>query len=223
MKIPFVLVVLMFTTLQLDAQVKQYEALVKQLQGIHNQDQVYRNQLKAVHQEFGAESQQMKTLIEKARIADSLNLVAVEVILEKYGWLGAEEIGYDGNSTLFLVIQHSPLEAQTKYLPMMRDAVANGKAEARSLALLEDRVALRQGKRQLYGSQISWDMKTNEYFVLPLEDPDNVDQRRAKMGLGTLAEYVSHFNMKWNVEEYKKELPAIEAKYRATLQQSERK
>ena len=50
---------------------------------------------------------------------------------------------------------------------MMRDAVKMVKAKGSSLALLEDRVALRQGKRQIYGSQIGRDETTNLYFCFP--------------------------------------------------------
>ena len=32
--------------------------------------------------------------------------------------------------------------------------------------------------------------------VSPLEDPDNVDKRRAEVGLGPLADYVSNWNIK---------------------------
>ena len=59
---------------------------------------------------------------------------------------------------------------------------AIGNAMRPDLALLEDRVALRQGKKQIYGSQIGMDPETGEYFVSPLEDPDNVVERRIKMG-----------------------------------------
>jgi hypothetical protein len=47
---------------------------------------------------------------------------------------------------------------------------------------------------------------------LPLEDPDNVDKRRAKMGLGSFADYVKRWDIVWNSEEYKKQLLLIEAK-----------
>jgi hypothetical protein len=113
---------------------------------------------------------------------------------------------------LFLVIQHADLKTQEKYLPMMREAVKKGNARPSALALLEDRVALGQGKRQLYGSQIGLDRESGVYYVLPLEDPENVDKRRAAMELGDLQDYVSNWNIVWDVEKYIKELPDIEAK-----------
>ena len=94
----------------------------------------------------------------------------------------------------------------------MREAVKSGKASGSSLALLEDRVALKQGKKQIYGSQIGQDSDLKLYYVLPLEDPDNVDKRRAEVGLQPLSDYVNHWQIKWDVEQYKKDLPTIEAK-----------
>ena len=92
----------------------------------------------------------------------------------------------------------------------MREAVKKGTAAAGNLALLEDRVALGQGKKQIYGSQIGRDQDTKLYYVQPLSDPDNVDKRRAEVGLPPLADYVANWQIKWNVEQYKKDLPAIE-------------
>jgi len=119
-----------------------------------------------------------------------------QTLLDQYGWLGADVIGAQGNATLFLVIQHADQATQEKYLPMMREAVKNGKGQGSSLALLEDRVALRQGKKQIYGSQIGRDMGSKLYYVQPLEDPDNVDKRRAQVGLQPLAEYISQWQIK---------------------------
>jgi len=74
----------------------------------------------------------------------------VEEIINKYGWLGADVVGEHGNQTIWLIIQHSDLATQERYLPMMREAAKNVKASASDLAYLEDRVALRQGKKQIY-------------------------------------------------------------------------
>ncbi len=136
-------------------------------------------------------------------------MLNVKAILDQYGWVGEDKVGPQANTTLFLVIQHADLATQQTYLPMMRKAVADKKAEPSALALLEDRVALGEKRRQTYGSQIGED-STGTAYVLPLADPDNVDKRRAEVGLTPLAEYVKHWGIKWDVDDYKKQLPAIE-------------
>jgi len=188
------------------------KTLVEKLDTIYDEDQNYRRQIGEIEEKYGRDSKEMlehwKLISEK----DSINLIKVTKILDERGWLGAEVIGGKGNQTLFLVIQHSDLKTQEKYLPMMRDAVKKGNARASSLALLEDRVALGKGEKQVYGSQIGRDQETGEYYVLPLIDPDNVDQRRAEVGLGSIQDYISNWGMTWDVEEYKERLPEYEAK-----------
>lgn len=189
--------------------------LVVQLDSIHIEDQKYRQQIDTIEKKYGWESKEMKSLWKVIGEKDSINLIKVKNILDKYGWLGTEVIGERGTQTLFLVIQHADQATREKYLPMMREAVKNGKASGSNLALLEDRVALEQGKKQIYGSQIGRDKETGKPYILPLEDPDNVDKRRAEVGLQPLSEYVSHWQIKWNVEQYKKDLRSIEAKEKA--------
>ncbi|MFN0035416.1 MAG: DUF6624 domain-containing protein [Saprospiraceae bacterium] len=175
------------------------------LLAIYDDDQKYRLMLDSVRNKFGRESAEMSALWAIIIEKDSINLLKVTSILDWHGWLGRDKVGARGNQTLFLVIQHSNQKTQEKYLPMMREAVKNGNASASSLALLEDRVALGQGKKQVYGSQIGFDKTAQKSYVLPLEDPDHVDERRAAAGLGPLAEYVRRWKIVWDVEEYKKQ------------------
>jgi hypothetical protein len=155
----------------------------------------YRRPLDTVIQKYGANSPQVDSLEDNMAKADSLNLILVRSILDKYGWLGPDIIGGNGSSTLFAVIQHADLApgVQEKYLPYLRRAVEKGDADPSDLALLEDRILVGQHKPQLYGSQI----KTNDQGVsapFPIADSSHVDSRRAKMGLGPLKYYVQLFN-----------------------------
>lgn len=180
------------------------KSLVSILDSIYLDDQMYRQQLEGIEKKYGLNSKELKNHWKIINEKDSINLVKVKSILDEYGWLGKDVISEQGNLTLFLVIQHSDQVTQEKYLPIMREAVKKGNAQGSSLALLEDRVALGQGRKQIYGSQIGRDSQTQEYFVSPLEDPDNVDKRRAEVGLQPLADYLNLWQIKWDVEEYKK-------------------
>ncbi len=198
------------------AEARINKPLASLLDSIHSEDQSYRKQLEKVESVSGRDSQEMKDLIKIMNEKDSTNLIAVSSILDTYGWLGPDIVGVKGNETIFLVIQHSDLQTQEKYLPMMREAVNDGRARGSSLALLEDRVAIRNGKKQVYGSQIAKDHKTGAHYVMALEDPDNVDKRRAKVGLGPISEYVSRWKIKWDLVQYKKDLPSLEEKLKTS-------
>ncbi len=185
--------------------------LVATLDTILQDDQADRMKIDDVRKIYGVNSKEVNELWKIINKKDSVNLEKVKKILDQYGWVGPDIVGYSGNNTLFLVIQHSDIATQEHYLPMMREAVKNKKAQGSALALLEDRVALRNGRKQIYGSQIGIN-KDGTYYIDAMEDPDNVDKRRAEVGLNPLAEYVKHWDIKWDLEAYKKQLPELEKK-----------
>ncbi len=198
----------------MQAKVDQLEANVNkplqaELLAIYDDDQKDRQNIDGLSKKYGYNSKEVDKLLKTTQYKDSGNQLKVKAILDKYGWVGEDEIGPQANNTLFLMIQHADLATQQTYLPMMRKAVADSKAEPSALALLEDRVALGEKRLQTYGSQICED-STGTAYVLPLADPDNVDKRRAEVGLSPLADYVKYWGIKWDVDEYKKQLPAIE-------------
>lgn len=186
------------------------KVLEKELAQIYADDQEIRGEFMSFYRASKPDKKKIDSIGKIMERKDSINLIKVIKILDEKGWVGKNVVGTQGNQTLFLVIQHSDLEYQQKYLPMMREAVKNGNANPGNLAYLEDRVALREGKKQIYGSQSSMNKKTNKIRISPMIDPDNVDKRRAEVGLGTMAEYAAKMNIEWNLEEYKKELSEIE-------------
>src|SRR5579859_4116448 len=131
----------------------QYKALSKQLDTLYESDQRYRFQLISLQNQINSGTPPDKKAEIKDQIAhvakemkkqDSINLVLVTGILDQYGWLGIDDVGMNGSQALFLVIQHADLPTQQKYLPMIRTAASEGKTLASNLAILEDRVALRE-------------------------------------------------------------------------------
>ena len=156
--------------------------LQKELLAIYKDDQDSRSQYTNAQKKYGYKGKVLDSLMNIVVVKDSLNLIKMVKILDKRGWVGTDIVGETANQTLFLVIQHSDLAIQQKYLPMMREAV-----------------------------KIGTNPTTKTQFVLPLQDPDNVDKRRAEVGLGTISDYVAKWNIVWDVEKYKKELPEMEA------------
>lgn len=197
-------VIMLLNNNKMRAEEKLDKSLVILLDSIFQEDQSYRLQADEIAKTDGRTSEAFKSIWKTINEKDSLNQIIVQKILDERGWLGSDVIGDKGAQTLFLVIQHADISIQEKYLPMMREAVNKGNANPANLALLEDRVALRQGKKQVYGSQIWIDNETGKPYVAPLEDPDKVDERRSAVGLGAFQDYLSLFGIIWDVETYKK-------------------
>jgi hypothetical protein len=122
---------------------------------------------------------------------DAANAVRMEEILDEYGWPGWSLVGEDGAFAAWLMIQHADLrpELQKRGLAMLEAAVAAEDADPGDLAYLVDRVLVAEGKPQVYGTQVATEEDGTIIPRTPIEDPDNVDARRAEMGLGTLEEY----------------------------------
>jgi hypothetical protein len=102
------------------------------------------------------------------------------------------------SSTAFLVIQHSDLPIQEKYFPLLEQAVNKNELDKASFALLVDRIRVRKGQKQLYGSQLS--SENGIYKFDPIEDEENVNKRRKSMGLGSIEEYAKHFGLEYKYE-----------------------
>ncbi len=182
---------------------KQYDHdLITLLDSIHHLDQLYRNQLDSVIQYFGRASKEFNHLATKMHETDSLNTKFITQLLDNRGWLGPKVVGNQGSTTIWLVIQHSEKAIQEKYLPMMRTAFEKGEALGSQLALLEDRVRMRNGEKQIYGSQILTDDESGELYVYPLIDPEKVNERRASAGMESIEQYLSYFGLEWDVEKH---------------------
>jgi len=141
-------------------------------------------------------SPEWKSFTKKVSQVDSVNLIKVMDIINKYGWPGEDIIGWRGSSTLWAVLQHGTLENQEKYLPLMREAVKKGKARSAQLALLEDRILVRKGQEQIYGSQPGTD-SLGITKILPIKDERNVNKRRFSVGLGPIQWYAKQMGVKY--------------------------
>lgn len=120
---------------------------------------------------------------------DRKHTARLREIIRQFGWPSATLVGADGAAAAFLIVQHSPsLKLQKRCLPFIRAAARNGDLSMRDVALLTDRVLIREGKPQVYGTQFRGE--GGRMIPYPIASPRGVDARRATVGLPPLAEYV---------------------------------
>lgn len=189
----------------LDEYEKDFDKPLKeQLEQIYVRDQMLRQLYRDAEEKFGKESDEMKYFWQLVSEQDSLNEIEIIKIIEEKGWVGKSLVGGQANMTLWLVIQHAPLETQEKYLPLLKKSVLEGESSGSHLALLEDRIQMRNGKPQTYGSQITSDKETGEQVVYEIWEPEYVNQRRREVGLGPIEDYVKRWGIEWTVEQKEK-------------------
>jgi hypothetical protein len=120
-------------------------------------------------------------------------MTRLEEILAEHGWPGFDLVGEDGSTAAWVIAQHADTDValQEQALELLRAAVADGQASPGDLAYLEDRVAVKHGEDQLYGTQMSCDAGSGPPVPqTPIADEADVDARRAEAGLPPLADYL---------------------------------
>ena len=208
----FILIISYLGILKSYAQVTQFDIdstkfrkdIALQLDSVFFKDQESRKQYIQLAQN-GADEKQLSVTRSNMRKVDSLNLITVTTLLDNEGWLGPQDVGMFASQGLFLVIQHANLATQEKYFPMIEKAEKDGKTLSSNLAILKDRIAVRKGEDQLYGSQGFTDKTTKKKFLYPIVDVDNLESRRVSMGLPPMDKYLPG----WDLEKYKMDLPEI--------------
>lgn len=185
---------------------KTDKLLTASMDSLYKEDQQYRFALIKLEKE-AAPQQQIDSLRKLIKQKDSSNLVFVTGLLDSRGWLGPQEIGFQGTQALFLIIQHAGLKTQKKYYPIILEAEKDGKILSSNVAILEDRIAIREGRSQTYGSQGFYDPQTKKNYTYPLTDLENIDSLRKSRGLQPMIEYKKD----WSIEDYKANLPKAEA------------
>lgn len=152
---------------------------------------------------YGYESAEFQRQNEVYHKNHDINEKKILKILDAQGWPSKNIIGEKGNLTICNVLQHSDIEIRKKYLPIMRKAVEEKELAPRLLARAEDRLATDRGELQVYGGQIKYYPETKSFNVWPVVDPQNVDKRRAEIGLEPMAEFLNKLRnpLEWNLDE----------------------
>jgi hypothetical protein len=191
------------------AQQVPYDSIKRVLDTVRAFDQGYRSIQNSILKEKKVDSVALARNSQLMNHYDSLNMTKVDAIINTYGWLGPDEVGDDGAETLFLVVQHADLAHQLKYLDLLKTAIQSGHAHKRWFPLMQDRILVAQGKLQIFGTQLGMQTDTKEWFIFPLADPENVDDRRHEYDLPPMQEYLDRYYLTWNPKQYKEQLPKL--------------
>lgn len=167
-----------------DAQSASINAELRaELLAMEEKDQAVRNAL------IDAGMAPDSSLVARVQAVDAANRARLKGIIDAHGWPGRSLAGRDGAAAAFLIVQHADadLAFQKRALALLKEAYANGEAAGGDVAMLTDRVRKAEGKKQLYGTQTSTEDSTIVFDSI--EDPAQLDERRAEVGLPPLEQY----------------------------------
>jgi hypothetical protein len=177
------------------AQTKPNSRLKHELDSIYEVDQRYRAMLfnprlnhrpDSLAAALGVSKEELNGAIMGRMIGtDATNLKRVQAILKQYGYPGKSLVGTPTNEAAWYVIQHAPALIP-QYLPMMKTAAETGELPFSHYATMLDRQLMFENKEQLYGTQAR--NYNNEYYIWPIQNPAQVNQRRKQAGFKTTVE-----------------------------------
>lgn len=129
--------------------------------------------------------------LELLNSVDADNLAWLKDVVAEIGWPGRSVAGKDGAHAAWLLAQHADRDPafQRTCLDLMTEAAGRGEASYTDVAYLTDRVLLAEGRPQEYGTQMR--ARAGGWAPRRLADPEHVDERRAAVSLGPLADYIA--------------------------------
>ena len=157
--------------------------LIRQLDTISKDDQRYRSTL-----EEGAPN----ALWAKQNALDTINKMKVLSMLDEYKvYIGRDMVGLQSGEVVFKIIQHTDLKTQEKYLPMFATAYKNGQLYPDFYAILIDKIEIRKGRPQIYGSQLIYNKKKGRIELYKVLDFKNLNVLREKMNMSTIEYFLN--------------------------------
>lgn len=112
--------------------------------------------------------------------------------IKQYGYPSANKYGVEFSRKSWLLVQHSPdLKFMKTYLQLMKKE--NEQPLNEEYAFLTDRIRMRLGKKQIYGTQVT-STNNSPYTSYPIINPKEVNKRREKIGLEPIEQYMQRFN-----------------------------
>ena len=120
---------------------------------------------------------------------DMENTQWLKELVAREGWPSASKVGSEASNSAFLIVQHATHDPA--FQRMMLDTITlgyqKGEVDGQAYALLFDRVMVKAGGKQRYGTQAQ--IRSGGIVFDPIEDSMKVDSLRATVGLPPLAEY----------------------------------
>jgi len=100
------------------------------------------------------------------------------------------------------MVQHCDFDPQfqQKVLNLLEIEVSRKNASPSHYGLLTDRLRLNTGRKQLYGTQVTYNLETAQAYPRPTDDSLNLNARRLELGFSTIESYLNdmsqmHFEM----------------------------
>lgn len=157
----------------------------------------------AVRAELAADGSLFEGYHPKMAAVHDADAARLRAIIEKHGWPTERLVGTDGANAAHRIAQHSinHPDFMRACRKLLDEASAKGEVRRWQFAYIDDRIRVYEGLPQCYGTQ--WRGGPDNSKPYPIENPSQVDKRRATVGLPPLAELQASAETapRWDPEE----------------------
>jgi len=117
------------------------------------------------------------------------NTSALEEIINHIGYPTIDKVGEEASDAAWIIVQHSISSPNfmKKCLRLLEEESEEVGVNLKNLASLSDRIAVFEGRPQVYGSQYDWDDQ-GKLSPQRYDNLQEVNKRRASIGLCSLEE-----------------------------------
>lgn len=130
---------------------------------------------------------------------DIQNTERMREIIKQIGWPTISKVGVEASKDAWLLVQHADHDVgfQTECLDLMKQE-PEGEVARHDIAYLEDRIHVNNETPQVYGTQ--FDQKDGKFIPQEIENEEEVNLRRAEMGLPTLEENIEDMYRRYKAD-----------------------
>lgn len=122
------------------------------------------------------------------REQDQRAQAAMAAMQPEGGWWTRDRYGDEVANAALLLVQHGDETIWRRYLPQLQVLAARGEVPGAAVALMEDRLALNDGRPQRYGTQAV--CRDHRFVIHDIENDAQAERLRLEAGMPTLASYL---------------------------------
>ncbi|MES2394316.1 MAG: DUF6624 domain-containing protein [Acidobacteriota bacterium] len=134
-----------------------------------------------------------------ARETDNKLTEELKAIVGKDGWPTIAMVGIDASNAAMLILAHTTDHAwQLSQLPTLEKLAGDEEIDGSMVALVVDKQLVAEHKLQRYGTQFK--MVDGQAMMFAVEDPQRLDERRARAFLPPMAAYKQGLAQMYHVQ-----------------------
>jgi hypothetical protein len=120
---------------------------------------------------------------------DRRNTDRMKSIIEEIGWPTISKVGREASHMAWLLLQHADhdVDFQKSCLALLKSEPPH-EIQPKEIAYLDDRVRVREGIPQLFGTQF-YTSEEGVFGPNPIEDPEHLEERLAAHNMLSFKEY----------------------------------